>query len=110
VVNPVTVQTMTLHATSDAAGKVSKHVLIFVSNAAAHRHHVTGAPIFGIYRAQNVIEQSALFKLGIFDVWMNREKASRHLEHVIDVAAFIGAAVHALAQLIGRAKVFVSAM
>ena len=57
-----------------------------------------------------MIEQGVLFELGVLDVRMNREQRSRHLQNVIDVAAFIGAAVDAFTQLVRRAKVLIAAM
>jgi len=101
---------MALHAAAYAAGKIFGHVLVFMAHAAADRHHVTGATVFRIDRAEHMIEQGALFELGILDVRMDREERARHLQNVIDVAAFIGAAVDAFIQLVRWPKVFIAAM
>src|ERR1051326_7813383 len=57
-----------------------------------------------------VIEQRSLLKLRVLDIRMNREKTSRHLQQVVNVARLIRAAIHTLGQLIRWSKVFILAV
>src|SRR5436190_23838039 len=55
-----------------------------------------------------MIEQGALFKLGILNVGMDREQPPRHLQHVIDVAAFVGAPFDAITELVWWPKILIA--
>ena len=57
-----------------------------------------------------MIEQRALVELGVLDVGLQREQLPRHLEHVVDVAGFGGAAVGHVGQLVRLAEVLVLAV
>src|SRR5262245_7654021 len=54
-----------------------------------------------------MIEQRSLFKLRVLDIRMKGEEPSRQLQHVVDVARLIRAAIYALSQLIRWSKIFV---
>ena len=57
-----------------------------------------------------MVEQGPLFKLGVFNVRMQREQPPRHFEQVIDVTAFVSSAINSFAQLIRWTKVLVTTM
>ena len=57
-----------------------------------------------------MIEQRALFKLGILHLRVDGEKTPRHLQHVVDVAALVGAPFDAIAKLVRWAKVFIASV
>src|SRR5215510_5301565 len=101
---------MAFHARTYAAGEALEHPLIFVLDAAPDGNHVTGPAVSRINGRQNVVEESALVELGVFDVGLKREELPRHFDHVVDVAGFGGAPVNPVAQYIGRAEVFVLAV
>src|ERR1044072_5465630 len=101
---------MTLHPGANTAGKIAKHVLVFMTHPTTHGHHVARAAVLRIDRSENVIEQSLLFKLGVLDVRMDREETARHFEHVVDVARLVGPAVDTVCQLIRWSKVFILAV
>jgi hypothetical protein len=72
-------------------------------DATSDWNHVTGSPVGRIDGGQNVVEESALVKLGVFDVGLKREEAARHFDHVVNVAGLGGAPVDAITQRVGRA-------
>src|SRR5215510_7723367 len=57
-----------------------------------------------------MIEQRALFKLGILNFRMDRKQTPSHLQHVVDIAAFVGAPFDPIAKLVRWPKVFISAV
>src|SRR5205085_8117471 len=48
VINSVSMKAVTLDATADTTGEAAHHVLVLMLDALTHRHHVTGASVFGI--------------------------------------------------------------
>src|SRR4029450_8998478 len=101
---------MTLHPAAHATCKTTEHLLILVTNTTTDRHHVTRPAIFRIYRTEHVIEQRSFFEFRVTNIRMNRKKAPRHLEQVVNVAAFISAPVDTLAELVRWTKVLVLSM
>src|SRR5882724_10065517 len=57
-----------------------------------------------------MIEKSAFVKVGIFNIRAKSKELASHLEHVIDVAGFGGAAVDAIAEFVRFAEIFVFAV
>ena len=57
-----------------------------------------------------MIEEGALVEVGVVGVGPEGEHLAGHLEHVIDVAGLRGAAVHAVAQLVGFAEILILAV
>src|SRR5580765_2189468 len=55
-----------------------------------------------------MIEQRPLFKLGVFNLRVNREQRPRHLQHVVDIATLIRATLNPVAELVRRTKIFVT--
>src|ERR1051325_8022964 len=103
-------KSVAFHSRPDAARKTVKHFLVFVLNAATDVDHITGAAIFGIDGGKNVVEKGALVEFGVFDVGMQGEEWASHLEHVVHVAGFGSAAIHALTEFVGFSEVFVFAV
>src|ERR1051326_6811617 len=101
---------MAFHAGADTAGEAGEHVLILVLHASANIDHVTGSPILGIDRGEDMVEEGAFVKIGVLDVGSQCEKHARHLEHIIDVASFGGPAIYTIAKFIRRTEVFLFAM
>src|SRR5438067_2070410 len=79
-------------------------------NAVTDGHHITSPPVLRVHRTQYVIEERAFVELGVFDVGVKREELARHFDHVVDVARLSSAPVYPVAQLVGRAKVFILAV
>src|SRR4029453_414843 len=104
VIKPVAVQRVAFHARTHAAGEALEHPLIFVLDATSDGNHVTGSSDNRIDGGQDVVVESALVELGVFDVGLKREEAARHLDHVVDVAGLGGAPVGALAPRVGRGE------
>ena len=103
-------QRVALHAGADAARETLEHVLVLAFDALPDRHHVTGAAIAGVHRAQDVVEQRAFVKIGVAHVGRNSEQASRELQHVVDVAGFRRAPIDAAGQFGRRPEVLVVAV
>src|SRR6185503_5814987 len=103
-------KTVTLHATAHATGKAAEHILVFVPDPLTNWDHVTRTPVLRINRTKYMIEQRSLFKLRILHLGLYREKLPRHLEHVVNVATLVRAAIDAFAQLVRWSKVFILAM
>lgn len=57
-----------------------------------------------------MVEEGALVGIGVMCVGPEGKHLAGHLEHVIDIAGLSGAAVHAVAQLIGFAEILIFAM
>ena len=86
------------------------HVLILVRHAAAYRDHIADAPVLGVYRRENVVEQGALVVIGVVDVRLEREQRPRELQHVVGIASLARAPVHAVVQVIRRPEILVGAV
>ncbi len=110
VVDPVTMQGVTLHAGAHAAREAPQHVLVLAPHTPTHRDHVAHPPVVRIDRAQDVIEQGAFVEVGVVGVGSDCEQPSRQLQHVVDVACLRSPPVDAAAQPIRGPKVLVGAV
>ena len=104
------VKRVAFHAGAHATCEVLKHVLIFMLDAAADRHHIANTAVIGILRREDMIEQCPFMEFRVSNIRIDGKESAGHLKHVVDVASFVGAPVHHFVQLIGRAEVFVFAM
>ena len=101
-------KSLALHAGADTTGETLEHIRVLpLAGALSDTDHVTGAAVFRLNRAQNMIEQSAFMKVGVVRVGPKCEKFSRHLDHVIDVAGFGRPAIDHILELVRLTEVFI---
>ncbi len=103
-------QGVALHAGAHAAGEVAEHVLVFVLDAAADRHHVAGPAVLGVDRGHDVVEEGPLHEVGIGRVGDELEQPAGELQHVVDVAGLGRPVAGVLAEMVWFAEIFVLAV